>query len=172
MSRKVTGRRLPISSRAREAHDQKAQRPPPSFHLPGLPAQPQNRRHAPVADDSELSAALPAAHAPQPEASSRMTDASNPTFEPFITVSLVNGRSGAVWSTRRTARSPSPPTVRGSPAVHVHDGPAARKLAAELNRLADVIDPPPQAVRPFAACTSTPIKPKRRSNKPKKAKRR
>ena len=100
-----------------------------------------------------------------------MTDASNPTFEPFITVSLVPGVRApyaAHGETKIAVASHCP----GVTSIHIHDGPAARKLAAELNRLADVIDPPPQAVRPFAACTSTPIKPKRRSNKPKKAKRR
>ena len=100
-----------------------------------------------------------------------MTDASNPTFEPFITVSLVPGVR-APYAAHGETKIAVVSNCPGVTSIHIHDGPAARKLAAELNRLADAIDPPPQAVRPFDFKAPLPIKPKRRSNKPKKAKRR
>lgn len=72
-----------------------------------------------------------------------MTSDNKPTFEPFLTVSLVYVTER--WSNTPVSKVALTSNGPGFTAVHVHDGPSARKLAAELNRLADVIDPPPQA---------------------------
>ena len=76
-----------------------------------------------------------------------MTSDDKPTFEPFITVSLVPGVR-APYAAHGETKIAVVSNCPGVTSIHIHDGPAARKLAAELNRFADAIDPPPQAVRP------------------------
>jgi hypothetical protein len=72
-----------------------------------------------------------------------MSSDANASFEPFITVSLGNVRQP--YQSHSTTMIAIGSHAPGVTSIHWHDAPTARRLVATINKLIDVLDPPPTA---------------------------